>query len=64
MSGGARPSALSDWGCLLFQVGLATGGLPGWACLGNATNAVLKYPNIHKGMLAVLSLFGSPKKIP
>ena len=32
---GAEPGAFSDRGCLLFQVGLMTGVLPGRVCLGN-----------------------------
>ena len=31
----AGPGAYSDRGCLLFQVSLATGSLPGQTCLGN-----------------------------
>ena len=49
--------AFSDRGCLLFQVGLTPGGLPGWVCLGNVPNLVLSStPGVHKGLLAARSL--------
>ena len=49
---GWDPVPFPTWGCLLFQVGLATGVLPGWVCLGNVINIVCKYPHVHKGMVS------------